>query len=335
MRIQHLSFRSHAASVLHRWLHIAFGQSLTTTMSLQIVNQKRKYWDTCTSMTVADVDEIRGVVLKKFQTPRRILIIGNGPVPSRAKAAVYAFVRSDAPLVIGINNFHDSAFGRVVPDIIALTDKTRNKVALLKWCKKNDVSIFVADSKQPLARERLWQPLAPLHCMRVADKQWERLRRTSSVTSGLAVLALVHVLWPSRVKHLAGFGGVGHAGNPSQVIWEAAVSEHVLLAQILSETPCVRHFHPHTLQTPKQPLALLKCQHCRSGRLVRCGHGRTKCKACGRSFKLAAARPRVPACRKCRGYNVICNGAVFWCKTCRLNFRANTLTYKTSQAQSR
>ena len=313
--------------------------------------QKRKAYELITSFKGADIEERGGSWRAKFANRKPVLIVGNGPVPASARRSAYAYVSRWRPIVIAMNNFLEQApLKQIRPDIVAITRSTRRLGAVTKWCQTNHASVLVTE----IARDRspLWQPLAPLHAMRVKDAPWERVRRTSSITSGFATLAIVRAIWPTRRITLVGFGGRGHAGRPGWLVWEAIRSEHDVLLEILQcSNSMLEHLHIHSLRARGQPLApqgqplapqtrpLAKalCPKCFT--VSQChavGNGRKRCASCGKTYYHGAVPSRVPACPLCGGFAVVFNGATFLCNSCNKGFRrprgASLQAYRTRAA---
>ena len=152
-------------------------QSLTA-MEISMA-QKLKAFDLISSFKHKEFEELGGSWRSKFRNEKPILIVGNGPVLPSVRRAAYAYVSRHRPTVIAMNNFRKQApLKRICPNIVAITRATRQREEVLKWCQKHGASALVTD----IARDRsaLWQPLAPLHVMRVKDAPWERVRRTAS-----------------------------------------------------------------------------------------------------------------------------------------------------------
>ena len=303
--------------------------------------QKRKAFELITSFKPTDVEELSDSWRSKYQNQKPVLIVGNGPVPPPTRRSAYAFINRHRPIVIAMNNFLDQApLKKIRPHIVAITRGTRKRAEIVKWCHTNRAPVLVTE----IARDRsaLWQPLAPLHVMRVKDAPWERVRRASSITSGFSALGIVRAIWPTRRVTLVGFGGRGHADDPNWQMWESIRSEHDVLLEILRRPgSMVRHMHIPSLEVkpsarkpmapPGQPLAPRKgpgqlerqfCPKCFI--LAEChavGNGRKRCVSCSKTYKAGAVPSRVPACPLCDGYSVVFNGESL-CTSCNKGFSA-------------
>ena len=309
------------------------------SMQLAICAQKQKMWlDVTTAAAGACWEELHGSLRSRFKESRPFFVLGNGPVPDGKRRAVMRVLRNEQPVVVAINDHRaQSAFKRVKPRIVVVNEHTRRRDYVLDAAKSAAATAFVlVRSVRSLWREKLWQPLAPLHCVRLRADALKQLSRVASVTSGFLVLALLQNIWPTRRKYIIGFGGHGHAaaGAPQTRMWEGLVSEHLALAEILQNHSSICNLG-EPLDASSQPLARhVQCPRCpavrtRKGRaagrfVVPCGHGQFRCKRCGNNWKAGRAPARVPECPGCHSRTrVVKNGNCFWCGSCGIAFRAS------------
>ena len=273
----------------------------------------------------AAVEELGGSLRNKFKKKRPFFVLGNGPVPAGKRRAAMRMVRNEDPVVVAINDHRaQSALPRVTPHIVVVTEKTRRRDHVLRAAAAASATVFIL-CKHPGSRWRakLWQPLAPMHCARLRDDALQRMKRTASVTSGFMTLALLQLLWPTRRKYLLGFGGVGHAAAPRARMWEGLGAEHAVLAELLQSEAMLCNLGVPLVSVP-QPLARI-CPRCprRRGVGVVAGHGKFRCKRCGRRWTLDRAPPRVPECPCCQSCDwVVKNGNCFRCSGCKKSFCA-------------
>ena len=207
------------------------------SVQLAICAQKQKFWqDVTTAAAGACVEELRGSLRSRFRESRPFLVLGNGTVPDGKRRAATRVLRDEQPVVVAINDHRaQSAFKRVKPRIVAVNEHTRRRDYVLGAAESAGATAFIlVRSVHSRWREEIWQPLAPLHCVRLRVDALNQLERVVSVTSGFLVLALLQNIRPIRRKYIIGFGGRGHAagGAPQTRMWEGLVSEHIALAEI-------------------------------------------------------------------------------------------------------
>ena len=227
-----------------------------SSVQLALIAQKRKLWqDVRTAAAGACVEELRGSLRSRFRESRPFLVLGNGPVPEGKRRAALRVLRDVQPVVVAINDHRaQSAFRRVKPRIVVVNDHTRRRDYVLGAAESAGATAFIlVRNVRSRWREELWQPLAPLHCVRLRADTLNHLARVASVTSGFLVLALLQNIWPTRRKYIVGFGGRGHAAG-SAPMWEGLVSEHIALAQILRSNASICNLGEPLLSC-SQPLA--------------------------------------------------------------------------------
>ena len=292
--------------------------------------QKQKLWQELTTSPRSVVEQLRGSLRHKFKNRRPFLVIGNGPVTRSGKKKVARLQREEHAVVVTINDHRaQSAFKRIRPDIVAVNEYTRRRCRVLSLAAADCASVVVL-VRDPRSRwrETLWQPLAPLHCARLRDHVLKRAQQVASVTSGFMMLAILHLLWPTRQKYLVGFGGRGHAPGaaPQARMYEGLVTEHKVLADVLASTPAICNLGA-PLGNHRQPLAPgIACPRCplkaAAGAYVSAGKRQFLCKLCNRRWTPARAPPRVPTCPHCQSRDlVVRNGNCFKCGGCGHAFR--------------
>ena len=276
----------------------AWGQPLAPmqlqTHSAICAQQKRKFWKDLSTGARAAVEELGGSLRNKFKKKRPFLVLGNGPVPEGKRRAALRMVRNEEPVVVAINDHRaQSAFPRVAPHIVVVTEKTRRRDHVLRAAAAASATAFIL-CKDPRSRWRakLWQPLAPMHSARLCDDALKRIARTASVTSGFMMLAILQLLWPTRRKYFLGFGGSGHAAAPRARMWEGLAAEHAVLAELLQREAMLCNLGV-PLVPVSQPLARIcpRCPRRRAGSVVTSGHGTLRCKRCGRRWTPGRAPP--------------------------------------------
>ena len=138
--------------------------------------QKQKFWQELTTCPRSVVEQIRGSLRQKFKNCGPFLVIGNGPVTRSSREKVARLQRQEHAVVVTINDHRaQSAFKRIRPDIVAVNEYTRRRCRVLRLAAADRASVFVL-VRDPRSRwrEKLWQPLAPLHCARVRDHVLKR-----------------------------------------------------------------------------------------------------------------------------------------------------------------
>ena len=288
-----------------------------------IAAQKRSFWKQMSTFERTVVEEIRGCIARKFRRARPFLVLGNGPVTVGCHRATMRLIRETSPIVVAFNDYErQCAFKGVSPDIVAVTQVTRRRDAVLRRLAVAGATAFIlVRGGRSRWREQLWQPLAPLHCCRLQQDALEVVQRTASTTSGFFMLGVLHLLWPKRCKYIVGFGGPGHSSCPRDRIYEGAVAEFCFLTELAQVNPLFRHVCPSSqarsaqpLARSAQPLAREACPRCPPRRAaagaVRAGHGYLRCNFCGRRWKPSQAPPRVPLCPLHQGSRgVVRNGS--------------------------